>query len=424
MPLINRTGGGGSQIPLNLFVQPELPTDKFDGICILAPEKHNVSRITDKNSFTIGGAIRTYDSSLNVTHYSNQDNQRIVIVSYNNDIYQISGYASAADLTLAIHKWDHSTNTMSTVYSHDITLSVSSLSAVIACISGTTLYAAVSCYDQGVAGTIICNFDLETQTGTTTEDTSHDLLRYWTPTAYETLYPSGQIGYKDNEVYYIYRVYNNASSSPYSTYKVSFDFSTNSLTYHGYIVGGTSQAAGWKQLAEGVLVDDKIYYQCFADSSDTSISEIRIYDITTGTETTQSLGYNLKPSIYGIAAYQNKLYLHCTDSDTALHEFEIGVWTNRTISTFAIMITAVIQIGTSLAVLGSPDHIQYYDFVSETLAENTLAILDGISRNTELISTSKMNVPFRFQDAWWYSTDFHEYPTYIGNGTEWTKYKN
>lgn len=161
---------------------------------------------------------------------------------------------------------------------------------------------------------------------------------------------------------------------------------TNTFAYIKQISSNDASMSNEKSLSAGVLVDDKIYYQCFVDSTDTGLTSIRVFDTTTNTETTQSLGgtLHLYPSIHGITAYQNKLYLHCTDSDTALHEFEIGVWTNRTISTFTIVIVAMIQIGTSLAVLDSSGHIQYYDFTSETLAENTLAILDGISRNTQL----------------------------------------
>ncbi|QAT48599.1 hypothetical protein EQM14_01705 [Caproiciproducens sp. NJN-50] len=424
---LNFKQSGGTK--LNLFVQPDEPENK-NGIWIEAPEKHSVNRITDKNSFTIGGEIRTYDSSLNAgTAFNTVSNlDRTVALSYNGDIYQIRGHLLGATLYLYIYRWNHSTNTVSTVYSHTITLSSSGsapgISAVIACISGTTLYAAVSCVYDDTVGTIICNFDLTTQIGTTTTDAAHDLLTGQTGNV-SYMFPSGQVGAKGTIVYFVYRA-NFPNTPSYYTALLSFDFATNTHHTIKTISSNTTSQDNEKSLSEGVLVDDKIYYQCFTDSSDTSQTTIRIFDTTTNTETTQSLGGSLHPlpSIYGITAYQNKLYLRCTDSTASLHEFEIGVWTNRTISPFATAIVAVIQIGTSLAVLYSSGNIQYYDFASETLAENTLAILDGISRNTQLISTSKMNVPFRFQDAWWYSTDFNEYPTYIGDGSAWTKYKN
>lgn len=425
MPCFNRLPGGGAQIPLNLFVQPDEPTKK-DGIWIEAPEKHSVTRITDKNSFTIGGEIRTYDDTLNIidTGYSTVTNlARFVQLSYDGDIYQVRGSVADTNNTLFfnIYRWDHTTNTRVSVYYHTMLLSghASSITAVIACISGTTLYAAVSCTYNGTFGTIICSFDLETQTGTTAEDTSNDLLSgEGGSTIGAYTYPSGQIGYNGKIVYFVLRL---QTSTTYYTRLHSFNFDTNTHTER-IISSNTSSLANEKSLSAGVLVDDKIYYQCFIDLS-YILNAIRIFDVATGTETLQFIGGELlKPSIYGITAYQNKIYLHFTDG--YLHEFEIGVWTNRTISTFAITIVAVIQIGTSLAVLDSSGHIQYYDFESETLAKNTFAILDGISRNTELISTSKMNTPFRFQDAWWYSTDFNEYPTYIGDGSTWTKYKN
>ncbi|WP_326975045.1 hypothetical protein [Caproicibacter sp. BJN0012] len=421
---LNFKQSGGAK--LNLFVQPDEPENK-NGLWIEAPEKHTVNRITDKNSFTIGGEIRTYDSSLNVGSLfaTISDSDRTVILSYNGDIYQIRGNKMNDVLYLNIYRWNHSTNTTSDVYSHSSTMSgkasTQNISSVIACISGTTLYAAVSTSYGPIKATIICRFNLISQTGTTTlESLTQDLLTGYSGES--EIDPSGQIGYQGTKVYFIFK----ERGSTYYTRLYSFDFATNTFTSLKTIVSGSTGAAGWKQFSEGAIVDDKIYYQCFTDSSDTSQTTIRVFDTTTNTETTQSLGGSLHPlpSIYGITAYQNKLYLQFQTYNTTLHEYEIGVWTVRPIASFAITIVAIIQIGTSLAVLDSSGHIQYYDFVSETLPENSLAVLDGTSRKVQLISTSKQNLPLYFQDAWWYGTNFNEYPTYTGDGTAWTKYKN
>jgi hypothetical protein len=66
-----------------------------------------------------------------------------------------------------------------------------------------------------------------------------------------------------------------------------------------------------------------------------------------------------------------------------------------------------------------------YDYQSETLTNNTLALLSGSTYIVKLITTSNINY-FKtfFQEAWWYDTTFEEYPTYIGDGTSWTKIKN
>lgn len=39
-------------------------------------------------------------------------------------------------------------------------------------------------------------------------------------------------------------------------------------------------------------------------------------------------------------------------------------------------------------------------------------------------SYKKPTIDFSINDAWYYDTDFREYPTYVGDGTQWSKFKN
>ncbi|QNO17687.1 hypothetical protein [Caproicibacterium amylolyticum] len=85
-------------------------------------------------------------------------------------------------------------------------------------------------------------------------------------------------------------------------------------------------------------------------------------------------------------------------------------------------------------------------FALESQAEpaNTLCLLKGIKNQFWVLGTEKLmkalpknsadilnseyySAPkpdFSIDDAWYYDTDFREYPTYIGDGTQWTKIKN
>lgn len=45
MPTINRCGGGGSGVKLNIYAQPDLPTDKFDGILLQTAAKENFKKV-------------------------------------------------------------------------------------------------------------------------------------------------------------------------------------------------------------------------------------------------------------------------------------------------------------------------------------------------------------------------------------------
>lgn len=117
-----------------------------------------------------------------------------------------------------------------------------------------------------------------------------------------------------------------------------------------------------------------------------------------------------------------------TPSVTTLATYNITTTTSGTLTVptvdFSWMLTVTNK--ALLTTLGPQGYaVHCYNFLSETLDANTLAILDGTNFAIKLIATSLISfLKTFFSNIWWYDTDFKEYPTYIGNGTAWVKIKN
>jgi len=125
---------------------------------------------------------------------------------------------------------------------------------------------------------------------------------------------------------------------------------------------------------------------------------------------------NIKEYIYMISSYDNYIYNITTNTYTKMEYFPRCV------------IDADINIiGTSMYVLGDIYNdcaFKYTPFDSievDEYKEDTIYIASGKNYIAKLIGTSKM----AFNDIWLYKNNkLQEYPTYVGNGTSWTKIKN
>lgn len=85
-----------------------------------------------------------------------------------------------------------------------------------------------------------------------------------------------------------------------------------------------------------------------------------------------------------------------------------------------------------------------FSMISENQPNETLCLQSGYGNHIRLFNIPKLasNLPkysnapratengyensfdFHFNDAWYYDSDFHKFPTYIGDGMKWTKIKN
>ena len=98
---------------------------------------------------------------------------------------------------------------------------------------------------------------------------------------------------------------------------------------------------------------------------------------------------------------------------------------------------------TTSATTDNMSEIKQFVQTSEAQQSGTLCILTGSAHPFKILNIKALlthlpkytNAPvqsnmyhaeddFSLHDAWYYDTDFREYPTYIGDGAKWTKIKN
>lgn len=394
--IINTMPGGGGGAKLNVFAQPDEPATK-DGLWIATPEKHSVGQITTKDSFIQSGSWSQYlDFS---SHLS--ANRVMQLIKYKNKIFvftwDFNGHAAV------IYVYNLDTSTWTTVAYHSLS---SYMNVPYQFFCGLTpanklYYSVMNISSSSQASpdsreTIVADPDTLEATANSDNATALSHSGY------------GKTCY-DNEYIYSLDEYNTTTQYLRITRYNPVTDTKDTLCYTESTTFGTDDF-------KAVSLNGKIYMLSYG------YAVARVFDLTTKVLSTVSLPFTITDSYFGLCASNNVIYVF---QSSILHQYNVITGTDNpvTISLYEPSIAATASTN-ELFAMGSLHKLYHYYLTSEILVSNILALLRGTVHKYNLIQTSKINIDSYFNNVWWYDTDFREYPTYIGNGTSWTKIKN
>lgn len=446
--------GGGSRLKYNLFVQPTEP-DVKNGLWIQAPEK-GFEDVIIKPNFFISETI-VDDSICEFTEGNHTGRPRgIIWMNYCKDNRYIYGCRKNGGIEVV--KYDILENTYTTIqtsYGNNISYYNCSMLQDSICIS----------YVLDNISYIQPFFNVTTETisvgSLITLPSLIQIDSYGCFIKSLDAYNHIVICYNGNNVY-LYSL--NSSTNTLS--KIGTDVSGKGLTFHssgeGPYLAGSQRDYNWAAYALGRSDNTAYYNGCIYLFLACDIVKIHI---ATDTWEIFSIPYGtahlwFSPSVQcgnkmyfsrcnGINNYSS---VYCMDLDTDTI-FLIGT----TVTGYIVTDMAYIS-GHGIALMSrgytynqnSPSvgnetykRNKQIALTSESQNSGTLCIQSGAKYGVTILNTKKLygslskytNPPieqaeftplkdFSFFDAWYYDTDFKEYPTYIGNGSTWTKIKN
>ena len=416
--IVNTAQGGGGSLPLNLHVQPDEPAIK-EGLWIKAPEKHAVKQITTKDTFVIGGSWRTGQTYPNIP-YRNVGISSAISVGHK--IY-VCFYISR-DFYLGIYDTDTNTWTTKIYYA----------TSVSGGYSGTLWYnASDNCivgFKLADNGYVQIAYDIAKDT-LTGYNTTFSIPANYSP------YCSSYNAVGINNVIYGLRAdteYDNNAGSYNTTITIyALDLYTMTESLIGkHVDSNTASNCG---ISYGTVYSNKIYF-IYGSNGFCYGNKLCCFDLTTHEFKFWALPKTVDTTQRSMSIVQNILYIAAKgiDNSSVFYAFNIITETSVTL-TIPISpdrmgnIITNCCVGSSLYLMDTDgteyDQSMYvYDTTSETLPQNSLAILSGSIYRFILISTVKMLLETVMNNVWWYDTDFREYPTYIGDGTKFNKIKN
>lgn len=409
-------GWSFSGAKLNLFVQPDEPTVK-DGLWIQAPEKHPVKRVVTRDaSFAVRGEwdnIRlseptgraefsksyfAYGQKVFLMYADNNNSNRTYAAVFNNDTntFTILNTNVRCNANMLMYKFDLSTHVLY--------------------IRGT--YYVTS--DQYNYAEFTFNFDTNVFTvGATSQAGSTN--PYAVPSTYYDTSIAGTD--PDGNTYWCHESYH-VSSTPY---QVQFavrraNYNTNTFSYvASHTTSETLKPHG--EAPMGALFDRNVYFYLCAGKYYT-------VDIDSGAVTDISSGGEALADYRSLACATSGQVFFCSESTAntlQIYNIATGTWSRTPAADMAVNGRLLFGLSDRVLVFsgGLGGSSNTYHIISEILANNTLALVNGRSYKCNVITTSQINaLRYTLANAWWYDTDFHEYPTYIGNGTAFTKIKN
>lgn len=415
-------GWSFSGAKLNVFAQPDEPATK-DGLWIASPEKHSIGQITTKDSFIQGGTIRsTYDitnlNPLSITSGYLVDDHYLYYMRVEN--------STGTSIALQIYRYDFTTHTTAVkrIYNYfDATNHVFNQIrySFIYRFNGLINFIISTNYNSGWYG-VKGSFDpatFDTLDHIDTQSESNTSVGQ-----YLASYPALA---KNND--YCILCYYVVYSPSNDVEIIKFDYQTNT---DSVIVQKEKSTSYAHVLALGGIYDNVLYYYAdlFSTSGPFSVSSLSRYDLVNSCSlsdiqipsTLSSL--HASAGKYHILSFQNKLIIPFVNPFVVL---DLSTLTEQTYAKniYYLRPCFIYQNMFLFYVECDPSRYTILDFVSETLDPNQLAVLNGRDYSYKIISTAKMNyLRAVLNNAWWYDTDFREYPTYIGDGTSWTKIKN
>lgn len=410
MPIINRCGGGGSGVKLNLFAQPDEPATKA-GLWVKTPTKQTVKTVMAKSSFVLGG---TWSGSGTVGDIPNISSSVVAAVSKGQYIYYVDYAGGVTRYDTVTKTYTHQANTvsgwdsnqsLSYVYNDQIRIYKPQAGKIFTINESTLILSDTGLTAPTIAASGSPNYE------------------YF-----------GMLGMYNGAIYfcYSYLIY----ESDYMNHWIVYAISQSTLTMSTAFSTSKSASSGAEAYSSGAIVDKYLY--CFfsrysAGYPDTSTTTMNIINLTNGTSTTKTAPKGIMA--YGfrmdLGVYQDQLFF----MNTMANPIQVYTISTGTFSTIAAMPTQSgrFQYCLALITVGQKMYacdllyckVDVFNFTSEALSAGTLAILDGVQYNTKLVTTAAINfLRMTFRDVWWYDTGFQEYPTYIGDGTSWTKIKN
>ena len=403
---INFNEAGGA-VSLNLFCQPDEPKMK-DGLWIKSPEKNDVRRIINRKSYAINGKWRVNEGwpGLTLPKAERAD----VTLSYGGKLYLLT---DTGQTCYYLYIFDIATKT----WIKRTTSSYSVTQPVLMYHTTDGLIAIVFTGYSGGNGTTY--FYNPVTDAFTTKTTSNASLN---GTSKSTIGQDGNIGYIEST----YTTYPHGTYDPYTVYWYSYDISTD--TYQQITSkdapGINNDSGRLQSYIYSVYFNGKIYAiictSGYMYSNSYSNYVLNVYDIESKTWT--DLGHIQTPVTTFPTTYLGKIYTNINGSnamqvyDTATSTWSQTPAANKPWTYLFAAEDKIIALGTDFSV---------YDFKSEVLPKDTLALISGRENLITLVSTRGIDsLNSSFSDVWWYDTNFREWPTYTGDGKQWNKIKN
>lgn len=415
--IVNTAQGEGGGAKLNLYCQPSLPIDRFDGICILTPEQHTVANVVSRDAtFAIGG---TWDN-INFGNLPGRAEGPHTIIPYGSKaliLYQ------NCDASWAFYMWlfDAATNTF--VHITDLGNDYMANQIQVKIDYNTHI-----CYMRIRNGSYLeyyqtaFSFNFDTNVLTNLGSISVGTTDPWN--VGNSYYFSTTPPDADGNCYWFANEWS-STECYFILYRACYGTNTFEFIANHSIPGAT----GTSDKCPVALYDKTVYCKInFTENPSSSLPQY--YAVDTVNRTVTALTYpGLTSDNRSMAAVSmGKVFFQNMSNGFSLLVYDIGSNTWSTTPNAAEYLPDRLLVGLTDRVVAIHDYngtTNTYHLTSEALTANTLAITWGKSFLTNIIKTAKINaIRTYFANVWWYSTQFNEYPTYIGNGSSWIKIKN
>ena len=420
--MLKRASSGGARLKYNLFVQPDEPAIK-DGLWIKAPAAVPVSDIIVKGSYMRAGHFAAANDCEFNGDVAFPYGYRAHLMSnyFNGNVFFLTHQAYASDAPYKIYSNNVFTGTVSEVGTGQI--------------SGSTdyLYYVDDCFVVNQKAVFDCKTGEHiNKNGYTGQEKGSVFLGKYKGYVYVNSYK--------NNYYYISRT-NDSGATWEDIAAINYDKLVDyRLTYGAFYLDklyGFSSATGKVcilniitktfsfgavkpyqiiQYTAPTLYGNKFYLENNQYSDGHSYCKIYVYDIETDTFTLlDSLDKTSTPT-------QSGINFMCY------------------IPGHGILCKGIVYSGHGTT--GGDSFAEQFVLDSQSESIDTLCLQEGEEHRINILSTNSVQTglpkkarsilnssqyqpaKLSLSDAWYYDTDFREYPTFIGNGSTWTKIKN
>lgn len=422
-------GRGGARLKYNLFVQPDEPETK-DGLWIQTPTETGFNDVVIKDSFIRSGFFAAdadceFAPQLDLTSPSSLSTYKYLAwAGYcNSAIYYVYANNLSQNCTVSVYKQiiGHSNNHLiGPLWTKDVVASSSQVLSDHFMVINNKI---ITRYVGNSTDIWRYGYDIETET---------DLGG----TAYEYTIGLVPFAVADNKYYY---------NQP-NDYKIHV---FNALTQTEETFSNTGVHLGnlyCNSRLNNILYIVESGYGVYATNLDTMTSSNLISSYPWSYESSRVYFTVLKGHdlfINGGGTNHNVIYSYNLDTNT------YTTWDSAPTTNYYEWL--VEALGHGLLLLGKTtsatydimSEIKQFAQTSEAQQSGSLCILTGSTHPFKIVNIKALlthlhkytNAPvqsnmyhaeddFSLHDAWYYDTDFREYPTYIGNGTQWSKFKN
>lgn len=419
--IVNTAQGGGGGVKLNLFAQPDEPPEK-EGLWVQTPEKHAVKQITTRDeTFAISGEWDNISFSdglgraeFSKSYYVFGTKAFILYQDINPDP---DGFHAVV--------FDSVTKTSTIVHTFNGN-SIECTKVMYKMMDGESSVLEMRYIEDAYSGYYIqrATFNFDTNEFVVTDNSS---LFNENPFSYSQYCATAFAGTdSDGFTYWIYNKYPQSENGEDGFGVAKVDFVTNTRSLISTFSNSPSITSTGGDPSPGFIFDKIICMRL--GTSRTDNTKGHFYRIDTTTHAVTDLGLH---DGYGgrdiVCATSGKVFFPFSERRLSIYDIATNTWANTPSASTGVDGRIFIGFPDKVCALsaGFGSGSNTYHIISETLQSNVLAITNGRSYRTKIITTTNINaIPFWFANVWWYDTDFREYPTYIGDGTQWNKIKN